>query len=124
MTLDELLQAANQLSEPDLETLTAQVLELRARRKVHVLDEDESELLQLINQGVPESIHQRYQVLAEKRDDEALNDDEYEELLELSDRVEQLSADRLEALVKLAELRQVTLPQVMDDLGIQPPSYV
>jgi hypothetical protein len=31
---------------------------------------------------------------------------------------------KIRSCVKLAELRQVTLPQVVDDLGIQPPGYV
>jgi hypothetical protein len=124
MTLDELLQAANQLNEPDLETLTAQILTLRARRKTHVLDQPESELLQVINQGIPESLHHQYQTLAQKRDAETLDEQEYEELLELSDRIEQLTADRVETLTQLAEIRQISLLQLMDDLGIQPPAYV
>jgi hypothetical protein len=124
MPLDELLQAANQLNEPDLETLTTQILTLRARRKTHVLDQQESELLQTINQGIPELLHHQYQILAQKRNAETIEEEEYEELLALSDRIEQLTADRVEALTQLAEIRQISLLQLMDDLGIQPPAYV
>jgi hypothetical protein len=53
MSIDELIQAANQLSESDLEHLLHQVVILRTRRKSQVLPEQEAQLLQIINQGVP-----------------------------------------------------------------------
>lgn len=123
MTLDELLNAANQLSEPELETLLNQLWLLRARRRAPILPEQETHLLTQINQGIPADLHQRYYALAGKRDAETLTSEEYEEFLHLSDRIEHLTAQRLEALVNLATLRQVTLPQLMDDLGIQSPTY-
>lgn len=123
MSLDDLLNAADQLSEPDLETLVDRILLLRARRRAPTLSSQESSLLLQINQGIPADLHQRYHALAEKRDTETLTDSEYEELLSLSDRIEQLNAQRIEALVNLATLRQISLLQLMDDLGIQPPSY-
>jgi len=123
MTLDELLNAANKLSEPELETLLNQLWLLRARRRAPILPAQETRLLMQINQGIPADLHQRYHTLAEKRDTETLTSEEYEELLQLSDHIEHLTAQRLEALVNLSTLRQVTLPQLMDDLGIQSPTY-
>jgi len=123
MTLDELLNAANQLSEPELETLLNQLWLLNARRRAPVLPEQETHLLTQINQDIPADLHQRYRALAEKRDAATLMDEEYEELLALGDRIEQFTAQRLEALVNLATLRQVPLLQLMDDLGIQSPTY-
>jgi hypothetical protein len=121
--LDELLNAANQLDETDLETFLNRLLLMRARRKAPILTTQEASLLLQINQGIPMDMHQQYQTLAEKRDAETLTDQEYQTLLQLSDRIEQLAAHRLEALVNLATLRQVPLLQLMDDLGIQAPSY-
>ena len=123
MTLDEFLNAANQLSEPELDALLKQLWLLRARRRAPILPEQETHLLTQINQGIPADLHQLYQALTDKRDAETLTDEEYEELLQLSDRIEQITAQRLEALVNLATLRQVPLPQLMDDLGIQSPTY-
>lgn len=124
MSLTELLQAANELDELDLEVLVNQVLILRAQRKSSVLSEDETGLLLQINEGVPEEIHQHYRALVMKRDAEMLTAKESEELLGLSDRIEVLAAVRAGALVQLANLRQVPLMQLMDDLEIQTPSYV
>lgn len=123
MSLDELLKAANQLSETDLETLVNGIFLLRARRKALILPSQEASLLLQINQGIPADLHQRYYVLTKKRDAETLTSDEYEELLHLSDRIELLTAQRADALVKLATLRQIPLLQLMDDLGIQSPTY-
>ncbi len=123
MSLDELLNAANQLNETDLEEFLNQILLLRARRKVSTLPSAEASLLMQINQGVPTDLHQRYRALITKRDAEILSDPEYEELLDLSDRIELLTAQRVEALVNLAALRQISLLELMDDLGIQPPTY-
>jgi hypothetical protein len=123
MGIDELVQAANQLDGKDLEQLVSRVLLLRAKRQAPVLSGVETELLLHINQGVPSDLQQQYRALRAKRDDEVLTDEEYELLLELSDRIEILAAERAGSLVKLAELRQVPLDQLMSDLGIKAPDY-
>jgi hypothetical protein len=124
MSIAELLQAANQLNEPDLDQLVDQVLMLRAKRKANILSKAETELLLHINQGVPADLHHQYQALREKRNEGTLSDEEHEMLLALSDRIEILAAERAGSLVKLAELRQVPLMQLMNDLGIKVPNYV
>jgi hypothetical protein len=124
MSITELLQAANQLNEPDLDQLVDQVLMLRAKRKANILSKAETELLLQINQGVPADLHQQYQALREKCNEGTLSNEEYELLLALSDRIEILAAERAGSLVKLAELRQITLTQLMNDLGIKAPNYV
>ena len=123
MTLDELLNAANQLNEAELEALLNRLWLLRARRKAPTLSHQEATLLLQINQGIPPELNQRYQPLSQKRDALTLTDSEYAELLRLSDQIEQLTAQRLEALINLATLRQIPLLQLMEDLGIQSPSY-
>jgi hypothetical protein len=123
MSIAELLQAANQLNEPDLDQLVDQVLLLRAKRKANILSKAETELLLQINQEVPDDLHQHYQTLREKRNEGTLSDEEHEMLLALSDRIEILAAERARSLVKLAELRQIPLMQLMNDLGIKAPNY-
>ena len=53
-----------------------------------------------------------------------MTDGECEELLELSDRIEIIAAARAGSLVKLSQLRQVPLTQLMNELGIKAPKYV
>ncbi len=124
MSLDELIQAANQLNETELDRLLQQIVTLRAQRKAHVLSKEEADLLERINQRVPDDLHAAYQGLRAKREAETLTEAEHDRLIQLSNQIELFGAQRLEALATLAQLRQVSLPQLMQDLGIQSPTYV
>jgi hypothetical protein len=121
MSVDELLKAVDDLSEPDLDHLVDRALFVRARRKANVLTTEETVLLSAINQGIPSELHDRYEILLERRDDETLTEAEYAELLDIGDQIEAFGVKRIEALAKLATIRQVPLPKLMDDLGIQSP---
>jgi hypothetical protein len=121
MSVDELLKAVDDLSEPDLDHLVDRALFVRARRKANVLTTEETVLLSAINQGIPSELHDRYEILLEKRDDEILTEAEYTELLDISNQIEAFGVTRIEALAKLATIRQVPLLKLMDDLGIQSP---
>jgi hypothetical protein len=121
MSVDELLKAVDNLSEPDLENLLNRTLFVRARRRAPIATPEESTLLREINRGIPAELNNHYEILADKRDEETLMESEYQELLDIADQIEVSGVKRLEALVKLAELRQVPLLQLMTDLGIQTP---
>ena len=110
-----------QLSAAELENLVPRVIALRASRRAPHLDAEESKLLARVNEGLPDALKSRLSELEEKRDDDLLTEAEGEELLTLSDRVEQMHAERIEALAELAELRGTTLTALMDQLGIRFP---
>jgi hypothetical protein len=124
MSLDELIQAANQLDSAELDRLIKQVVILRAHRKANVLPLEESELLHKINQGVDPELRAQYQTLRAKREASTLTDTEYNTLIQLSNTIEQFGAQRLKALANLAQLRQVSLSELMETLGIRPVTYV
>ena len=80
-----------------------------------------SYLLKVINQGIPKELNDRYQLLADRRDEEMLGASEYEELLSVGHQIEAMGVNRIEALAKLSAIRQVPLLTLMDSLGIQSP---
>jgi hypothetical protein len=123
MSLDELIHAANQLNETDLDQLLQQVVTMRARRKTPILPEEEVLMLQQINQSIPADLRSQYQALREKREAETLTPTEQETLIDLSKQIENLGATRLESLYKLAQLRQVSLSSLMETLGIPNLNY-
>jgi hypothetical protein len=82
---------------------------------------EETALLQEILKEIPPELKDRYETLADKRDDEILTEDEYTEIIDLSNQIEWFGVTRVEALAKLAIIRQVPLLKLMDDLGIQSP---
>ena len=124
MSLDELIQAANQLDSSDLDRLLQQVVILRAHRKANVQTLEEAQLLHKINQGIDPELRFKYQTLRTKLEAETLTDAEYNTLIQLSNQIEQFGAQRLEALANLAQLRQVSLSELIETLGIQPVTYV
>lgn len=124
MSVDELIKAANQLHETDLDRFLQQVVALRTQRKASVLSVEEAQLLDKINQAIPVTLQERYQRLRTKREDESLTSQEHSQLIELSKQVEQLGAERLEALATLAQLRRVSLSELMSQLGLEPASDV
>lgn len=97
---------------------------LLAQRQNTALPSSESELLRQINQGLPADTQHRYDELREKLRREELSSEEHEELLKLVDVVEQATADRLQHLIALSQLRQISLDELMKQLEIrQPPVH-
>jgi hypothetical protein len=123
VSLDELLDNAARLEIPELERFISQILILRAQRIAPGLSKKEADLLERINQHLPANIQQRYDELTAKRQEETLTPSEHQELLTLLDDIEQRDAERAQALVDLAQLRQISVSSLMDELGIRPPDY-
>jgi len=121
---DELLNGVAQLDTPALEHFISQVLTLRAKRIAPSVPKREAELLQQINQGLLPDVQQRYDELTAKRRAETLTPEEHQELLALVDRIEQADAERVRALIELAQLRNVSVTTLMAELGIRRPVYV
>ena len=118
-TVAKILSRASSLKAPEeIEELTAGLLALRAKRIAPVVSHDETRLLLAINEGVPVELTDRAESLIEKRDDCSLTVEENSELLQLADEVERRGVERLEALSKLAELRGVSLRELMQSLGV------
>lgn len=87
------------------------------------LDAEEARLLLKINEGLPESTWHRYRELVARRQAETLTSDEHEELIALSDHIEEVHARRLGYLAELAGLRGVSLESLIEELGIRAPSH-
>ncbi len=120
----KILSRANLLkSREELEQLACGVLALKAQRVAPVASIDETRLLLLINEGVPAALTDRVQSLLAKRDDGTLTPYENDELLDLADNVERRGVERLKALTELAEVRGVSLTELMRSLGVAAASH-
>lgn len=122
VSVDVLIQAAEQLSAVELRQFTAQMLALNAKRTAPSVTQEEAELLLHINRRLPEEVQRRYAELMAKRDTETLGEAEYAALLRLTKQVEAFDVARVEALSKLAALRGVTLSELMRHLEIVSPA--
>ncbi len=120
--LDQFIKGVAQLETADLEQVVEQVNLILAQRKVASLSQSEAELLQRINQRLPESTQRRYNELRTKLETETMTPEEHQELLALVDIVEQVDAERLQHLIELSQLRQVALNDLIHQLSIRPPA--
>jgi hypothetical protein len=118
------LEILEKMSRSELAELIDKVLSLRARRDAPVLSQAESALLLKVNHAIPAPLQRRYDELMEKRRGEAIAGPDLEELLRLTEQIERLEAERIEALAKLGQIRGTSLPKLMLELGIQPRPYV
>jgi hypothetical protein len=123
VSTEQLMHAVEHLPPHELAAFLAQVLALRARRDAAHLSASETSLLLRINHALPTELLRRLDELVAKRLAETITSDELQELIQITDQVEQHDSERLAALDALARLRGVTLPSLMDTLGIQPPPY-
>lgn len=120
LTPDDILEAVKQFSTSELETFIQQVRLIQAQRQTPHLSGEEADLMQKINQTIPTAIWPSYKKLVAKRDENILTEVEHEELIQLSNEIERLNAERIGYLVNLAQLRNVPLATLMDELGIHP----
>jgi hypothetical protein len=123
LTPEDLIEAVEQLSPPELEEFAQRVLALQAQRKSPSLPPSEADLLRKINEGAPPEMQRQYDELISKRRAETLSPQEYDELLRMTEQMEGVEVRRLECLAELARVRRTPLPTLMKDLGIAPPPY-
>ncbi len=114
----QIIAAAEQMSAAELEQLVSQVLALQAARRAPQLSADEAQCLRQINRGLPETDRNRLRELQTRRANDELSSAEYEELAKLTDYLEELHAERMEALAKLVEFHGVSLKEMMSQLNI------
>lgn len=105
-----------------------ETLKKQARQNLKIRDawlsKKESELLTRINRGLEPDTQTRYLQLRKKRENETLASVEEKEFAQIIETLEDIWADRLEALLKLARLRKTTPQQLMKQLQIEPHSNV
>jgi hypothetical protein len=121
LSSEDLLKAIEQLETAEIERFVERLIDLKAQRSAPSLAPRETELLVKINRGLPADGVARYQELIQRRRSGSLSAEEYDDLLRLSDQVEQLDAERVEALAELASLQGISLSRLMTELGIQTP---
>lgn len=119
-----LAEAAKQGLDPQRYILETLHTRLTANQAIAPhLPSAEADLLQHINFGLSADVWDEYYDLIDKRQTETLTTDEHHRLIEISDQIEALNVERVHALIQLAALREQSLDDVMDDLGIKPVIY-
>lgn len=108
-------EASRQGVEPDRYILNA--LQERLQPRHPTTQPTEADLLQQINIGFSEQTWEAYHALIAKRHAETLTPEEHKQLIQMSDRLEQLNVTRIQALIQLATFRNQPLTDLMQSLG-------
>lgn len=120
ISIEELLQAVEQLDLSDLEQFTERVVALRQRKQTTPKSR-EAVLLAKIKRSLSAKEQQRLKDLQSKA---SRNENEQAELGRLVTLIENIQAQRILALGELAELRQQSVDELSESLGFKAISYV
>ncbi len=120
-TVSELVQNVQRLNAPDFELFFRKIQTLRTKRQTPV--SQEAKLLEKINAGLPRRLAERWQFLIARRDAGTISPAEFEELMQLTETVEKLDFQRLKLITRLAQLRNVSLPEVVELYKIRPQAH-
>ena len=116
-----LLQSMAQMPVTELENFISEVNALIKRKKTQDKGYRERVLLEKINQTILDKKKMnRHNILVEKLEADTLTETEHAEFMLIANHEEKLRNRRVKYLIELAQLRAVSLPQLMDTLGLMP----
>ena len=122
MDTQNLLYNAAQMPLTELEAYVQQLNSLITRKRTTDTNLRDTVLLDKITRTVLDKVkRERYQALIYKLEMETISDTEHAELLELVEREEKIRVKRLKYLIELAQIRNITLPQLMKNLELTKP---
>jgi hypothetical protein len=117
-SLASLYHEAERLDNRSLDTFIAQMLSMRVRRAVPDVQQKEAVLLKKINQSLSVEQIERFRLLNNKRVEAGVSQQEQSELVVLLEKIEKLNVNRLKHLTALAQLRHISVRELMQQLGI------
>ena len=118
--ISTLFHEAERLDNRSLDIFIDSVMSLRVRREVSNKQKEEALLLEKINKGLSLRQVERFKILDQKRFDEVLTNEEYQELSVLVEKIENLNVRRLKHLIALSKLRNVTVRELVKQLNLSP----
>lgn len=116
---DDLLSSMSRLDTTDLKKVAEQINRVLSLRGHQQPEEREAQLLQQIREAIPASVVRRYRQLHKKQQNGSITAKEREEMLLLTDFMEEKSAERVMLLGALAEMRQITTSELAQQLRIR-----
>jgi hypothetical protein len=118
------LTSVAQIPVNELEYFVMELNALITRRKTNDKAYRDRALLSKINGAIlPKGKTERYMLLHLKLEAETISESEYQEFMDLVAQEEELRNERVKYMIELSQLRGITLPQVMNSLGINVSSH-
>jgi hypothetical protein len=120
-----LLRDADRMPVNELERFLKDINAMLRRKRTQDKDLRERQLLHKITTAVLDTVQrERYYVLIEKLELGIMTDDEHVEMDILGNKEEKLRNQRVKHMIELAQLRAVSLSEVMVSLELKPLGHV
>ena len=119
----QIISAAQTMPLEELEKLVGSVLAVRAERVASHLSGEETKLLRIIQKTLPGKSLKRMKELQLLRDEEKLTPQGFAELAKIIEKLEEIHAERINAVIALADLRGITFQTALQQVGLTLPDY-
>ncbi len=113
--MEDLINGVSKMETPTLEKFMQTMGQILAIRKGTPSAEHEKEMLSKIENIIPAFVKRRYKQLHNKLQKESISETEHQELLQITDFMEERALERLRLMAELAALRKVSLKTIMDE---------
>ncbi|MEY4903393.1 MAG: hypothetical protein RLZZ292_1208 [Bacteroidota bacterium] len=118
-----LFHEVERLDAPTLDNFISNVLSLRMHRETSDKQKEEAVLLKKINKSLSIDEISQFRILNEKRKEDEITEVEYANLVILLEKIEKLNVSRLKYLTSLAQLRNISVRELIQQLGISTSKY-
>ncbi|MDQ3750703.1 MAG: hypothetical protein M3367_17055 [Acidobacteriota bacterium] len=123
-TTENLLKAVVNLQKNEFEMLISNAKKLRRTLPENQANK-EIRFIKKVNESVLSDVERiRFNELIEKRRNENISKNEFDELIALTEKGEELNLKQLKYLVEIANIRNKSLHEVMKELEIFPPQTI
>ncbi len=117
--IDDLVQGISRLNTTELTSFFEHLNRAIGGQKSLSPFGEEAILLKQIKAMIPMSVIKRFKELQLKHNNNIISEKEREEILLITDFIEQKSAERVALLASLAKIRQVSLPDLMKQINLK-----
>ena len=117
-SMTTLFHEVERLDNRSLDTFIANIVSLRARRTTPDKQKQEAFLLEKINKSLSLQDTLRFKFLNQKHAEGNITEQEYAELSLLVEKIEKLNVNRLKYMTALAQVHNVSVRELMNQLGM------
>ena len=120
IVISNILEGASKLDSRALSHLAEEIHQLIAKKKAKSLSKEETILIKKINHPIDKVIIEQFDHLHKKQKTIGLSDEEYNQLIDLSNQIELKDIQRLENMLQLSNLWKISLNELREKLQITP----
>lgn len=125
VTTESILSTVVRMPEKEFNDFIEKAKKLRNGSSKAKWTKEEVTIIGKLNKLVfPEEKYNRFVELIKKRQNETISENEFKELLKLTEESEELDVKRIELLAKLAKSKNKSLDEIMEMLDIRPPEIL